>query len=298
MPKRLRFIADAGELARSVGVSALAIALAVYAMVLQDQRASAAVLAAIILLIAAGAVLQVSRAVQQLRRKHDELSQAAVQAEHHYFEVLRRLLAAIEARDWHTRGRSERIGHLARRIGEALGLDDRQSGLLGLAGQVHDVGQLAVPESILNKPSRLGNEELRMVRKHAEQSYRILEPLRFLAEVLPAIRYHHERMNGTGYPFGLKGEEIPLTARILAVADSYDAMTHDRPHRPALPAIEAMNELERCSPAGYDPRCVEALEGVMSARPLREAHEAAESRESEWAGLKQDAPETSPQRAL
>ena len=88
------------------------------------------------------------------------------------------------------------------------------------------------------------------------------------------MRYHHERMNATGYPFQLEGDDIPLGARILSVADAYDAMTHDRPHRPALPPIEALAELRRCSPAGYDPDCVAALEEVLHLRHLRAAHAA------------------------
>ncbi len=277
MLTRVKFVADAGEVVRSIGVSVVAISLAAYAMVLQESRASMAVLGAIVVLIAASGMLQVGRAVRQLHRKHDQMSRAAAQAERHYFKVLRRLLAVIESREAYTRGRSKRIGLLAERMAEQMGLDHRRSNLLGMAGQVHDIGLLAVPEEILNKPSRLGTQEFGKVRRHTETSYKILEPLTFLTEVLPAVRYHHERMNGTGYPFGIRGEEIPLTARILAVADAYDAMTHDRPHRPALPPIEAIDELRRCSPAGYDPACVEALEGVVNGQPLREAHKAAEA---------------------
>jgi HD-GYP domain-containing protein (c-di-GMP phosphodiesterase class II) len=161
-------------------------------------------------------------------------------------------------------------------MGGQLGLDHRLRGLLSLAAQVHDIGLLAVPEEILNRPSRLGNDEFRTIRKHPEMSFRILQPLTFMTEVLPAVRYHHERMNGTGYPHGLAGQEIPLSARILAVADAYDAMTHDRPHRPALAAIEALRELRRCTPAGYDERCVAALEAIMHLARLEEAHAAAE----------------------
>ena len=278
MFKRVKFIADASQVVRSVGVSVLGIALAVYAMVLQERQVSwpTVILGVIILLIAAGGMLQVSRAVRQLHHRHDQVRKSAARAEQHYFQVLRRVQAVIEAREPYTRGRSKRVGLLARRIAERVGLEHDLCVLLSLAGQVHDIGLLAVPDQILNKPSRLGNQEFRTIQKHAERSYKILEPLTFLAEVLPAVRYHHERMNGTGYPFGLKGDTIPLTARILAVADAYDAMTHDRPHRQALSQIQALEELRRCSPAGYDPQCVEVLEEVMHLRPLREAHDAVE----------------------
>lgn len=275
MSGRIKFIAGTGEIIRAVGISAMAIALAAYAMVLQERTLSVAVLGAIILLVAASAMLQVSRAVRKLHQEHRQTYRAAMRAERHYFKVLRRMMAAIEDREPYTRGRSKRVGYLARRIGEQMGLDPRQCRLLGLAAQVHDIGLMAVPDRILNKPSRLGAAEYQTVQRHAEVSYRILEPLSFLAEVLPAVRHHHERMNGTGYPCELKGQDIPLTGRILAVADAYDAMTHDRPHRPALPSIEALHELRRCSPAGFDPDCVAILEEIMNMRQLRRAHKAA-----------------------
>ncbi len=272
--KRVKLVAGAGEIIRSVGISALAIALAVYAMVLQERNLAVAMLGGTILLIAVSTMLQVSRAVRQLHRQHQTARRAAMRAERHYFKVLRRIVAAVERREPYTRGRSRRIAFLARRIAETMGLNRTQCRLLGLVAQIHDIGLLAVPDRILNKPGRLGREEFRSVRKHPETSYRILEPLTFLGEVLPAVRYHHERMNGSGYPFGQQQDEIPLIARILAVADAFDAMTHDRPHRPALPPVEALNELRRCSPAGYDPECVAALEKVLNARHLRAAHRA------------------------
>lgn len=269
---RIKLTADATGIARSIAISAVAIALCVYAMTVQIDHGVFVLLAAIVLLLAAGAYLQVSHAVRQFHYKHGELHQAARQAEWHYFKVLRRIMAAIEAREHYTRGRSKRIGFLAKRMGEELGLDANECHMLYMAGQVHDIGLLAVPDYVLNKASRLGSEEYRAVKDHAEASYRILRALTIMTDVLPAIRYHHERMNGTGYPHALKGEEIPLSARIMAVADSYDAMTHDRPHRSGLPPIEALGELRRCSPAGYDSQCVSALEEVMDVRKLREVH--------------------------
>ncbi len=278
---RIKFVGGAGEVARSMCISAIAIALGVYAMVLQESHGGIVVLAAIVLLVSTGAMLQVGRGVRQLHRKHLDTHESALRAEHHYFKVLRRIVSAVENRDPYTRGRSKRIGRLARKIGEKLGLDDYQCRMLDLSGQVHDIGLLSVPEHILNKPSLLGNEEFRTIKMHAEISYRILEPLTFMAEMLPTIRYHHERMNGTGYPHELKSDDIPVSARILAVADAYDAMTHDRPHRSALPPIEAMNELQRCSPAGYDEKCVSALEEVLHMKNLQKAQQATKSETTE-----------------
>jgi len=269
--RKIKFRAEGHAVVRSVSISSVAIALAVYAIVLHS--ASVIVLGAVILLMAAGAILQVGAAVRELHDEKEQTRRSAERAEHHYFKVLRRIVSAVEAREPYTRGRSKRIGFLARRIGEEMHLDRDTCRLLDLAGQVHDIGLLAVPEYILNKPSRLGNEEFRTVQKHADVAFRILEPLNFLSGILPAVRYHHERMNGTGYPYGMSADAIPQTARIMAVADAYDAMTHDRPHRAALPPIEAMNELRRCSPDGYDPRCVEALEEVMHMRHLQAAND-------------------------
>ena len=142
--------------------------------------------------------------------------------------------------------------------------------MLELAGQLHDIGLLAVPETIIQSYARFGVEEFRSVQKHSEASYEVLKPLEMLADVLPAVRYHHERLNGTGYPAGLKEGQVPLGARILAVADSYDAMTHDRPHRAAMSPLVAMRELQRCCPSGYDPECVEALAEIMNIPALEE----------------------------
>ncbi|HET6427180.1 MAG TPA: HD-GYP domain-containing protein [Phycisphaerae bacterium] len=269
---RVRLVAGNGDVVRSVGISAVAIALAVYAMVGQKGGLGVAALGCTVLLIAASATLQVGRAVRLLHRRQDQARRTALRAERHYFKVLRRIVEAFEAREPYCRGRSKRVSFLARRIAEQMGLDGDRCRLLAMAAKVQDIGLLAVPDRILNKPSRLGGDEYRTVKKHPETSYRILEPLTFFADALPAVRYHHERMNGSGYPFGKAAEEVPMEARILAVAEAYEAMTHDRPHRSAMPSVEALNELRRCSPEGYDSACVAALEKVLNVRALRAAH--------------------------
>jgi len=271
--RNVKLIAGTSEIVRALGISAIAIALAVYAMVLQERSLTVVILGATVLLVAVSGMLQVNRAIRQLHYRQHQTQRSAMRAERHYFKVLRRIVSAIEDREPYTRGRSKRMGFLARRIGEQMGLDRVQSRLLAMAAQVHDIGLLAVPDRILNKASALGNEECRTVQKHPETSYKILEPLTFLSEMLPAVRYHHEKMNGTGYPFQKQQQDIPVMARILAVVEAYDAMTHDRPYRAALPSYETLNELRRCSPAGYDPDCVTALEEVLHARQLRVAHQ-------------------------
>ena len=269
--RNLRLSADAAEIVRALFFLAVLTALGVYAVAGSHNHGMVAAVSAAVLLTIVGVLLQVSRSIRELHRQRDQLAKAAGRAERHHFMVLRRILAGIESREEYTIGRSRRISGLVRRMGVAMGLDHRQCRLLCMAGEVHDIGLLAVPDAILNKRGKLGAREYRAVQQHSEASYRILQPLTFLADVLPAVRYHHERMNGTGYPFELVGDKIPLLARILAVADAYDAMTHDRPQRSALTQMEALNELRRCTPAGYDAQCVAALEKVMKAPQMRAA---------------------------
>lgn len=270
MFRRIKFIADAGQVARSLGFTGLAIAVAVYAIVTRVHSLSSAVLGALVLCLVIGAFFQVSQAVRKLGHERGQALDQAQQAERHYFQVISRVCQAIESRHQHIRGRSQRVGRLAARIGGKLGLPEATCQMLELVGQVHDIGLLVVPDRILDKPGALAGEEFRTIQEHPEASYRILQPLTFLAEILPAVRYHHERMNGTGYPAGLAGEAIPLTARVLAVAEAYDSMTHDRPHAPALAPAQAVGELRRCSPAGYDPQCVEAMEALLYLPPAEQ----------------------------
>lgn len=202
---------------------------------------------------------QAYRGVMALLHHAHHHAASAQEAERHYFEVLRGVVRVVEDRDPHTAGRSERISRLTAMMAEHLGLPEARAKLLALVAEVHDIGLLSVPPRILRKPTGLNGGEYGVVQDHCDVGCRMLEPLTFLGPVLPAVRHHHERMNGTGYPEGLTGENIPLEARILAVADSFDAMTHDRPHRAALTTPQAVSELIRCADVGYDRQCVIAL---------------------------------------
>ena len=204
-------------------------------------------------------VWRVYRRLHELHSNAQRHLDTAAEAERHYFQVLREVAKAIEGRSRFLAGRSERIAQLVIQMAGKLGLDAERAQLLGMAAQVHDIGLLSVPEKTLLKPTGLRGDEFAAVKNHCAAGVEILRPLTFLRPVLPAVRHHHERMNGTGYPDGLYGESIPLEARILAVADSYDAMTHDRPHRGALTGRQAVAELIRCAGAGYDASCVAAL---------------------------------------
>jgi HD-GYP domain-containing protein (c-di-GMP phosphodiesterase class II) len=258
-----KLLRETYQAVRPIGISVLALAVVACIMAGEGWKGLSLVLAGFMLLLTGVIVVQVHRAVTALRRQSRDLREGAAQAEKHYISVLQRIVHFIEARENYTRGRCERIGNLAEAISRQLGLSEEKCDVMNLAGQFHDIGLLSVSDRILCKRSLLGSKEFQVVQQHSDVSCELLSPLESLAEVLPAIRHHHERMNGTGYPQGLRGQDIPLEARILAVADSYDAMTHDRPHRNAISPIEAMEELRRCTPAGYDEAPVNALAEVI-----------------------------------
>jgi HD-GYP domain-containing protein (c-di-GMP phosphodiesterase class II) len=163
------------------------------------------------------------------------------------------LSEAIEARDPYTRGHSARVARMARAVGARLGCDDGRLALLGMGGALHDIGKLVVPEAILNKPGPLTPEEVAEVRAHPEIGARLVALDRTLRAALPGVLYHHERWDGGGYPSGRAGTEIPLEARILTVADCFDAMTSDRPYREAMPPDQAIEEVDRCAGSQFDP---------------------------------------------
>ena len=178
-----------------------------------------------------------TRSLLRLKQYTDELENAE--------GVLFSLAQSIEARDPYTSGHCERLAEISARLGEKLGLPEEDIKALRRAGIVHDIGKVVVPDSILLKPGPLSAEETEILRKHPVVGERICAPLRTFQLVLPIIRHHHERHDGSGYPDGLRGDEIPLTAAILQLADVYDALTTDRPYRKASSpevALQIMDE--------------------------------------------------------
>lgn len=159
--------------------------------------------------------------------------------------ILNTLVAVIGARDHYTLTHSMRVTEYALQIGQALGCDSDELEMLNFAGHLHDIGKIGISDLILLKPGTLSEQEYRVVRQHPVIGENILKPLGYLPRERDIIRYHHERWDGKGYPDGLQGEDIPYLSRILAIADSFDAMTTDRPYRKALPMSEALNELKR-----------------------------------------------------
>jgi diguanylate cyclase (GGDEF)-like protein len=175
------------------------------------------------------------------------------------------LAKAVDARDAYTGSHSERVGELAARISRRLGLDDAQVELTRLAASLHDLGKLAIPEEILRKPSALNESECLVLQRHPQIGFRMLESLG-VEPIADWVLHHHERWDGAGYPDRLRGEEIPLGARIIFVADAYDAMTSERVYRRPLGPEEALEELERCSGSQFDPAIVEAFRAELAFR--------------------------------
>jgi|YNPNPStandDraft_1061719.scaffolds.fasta_scaffold03783_3 response regulator RpfG family c-di-GMP phosphodiesterase len=178
-------------------------------------------------------------------------------------DTLLSLVSTIEARDPHTKDHSQRVTQWAVRIAELMGISQEELDAIKFAGYLHDIGKIGVRDSILMKPTALTPEEEAIIRTHPIIGERIVKPLGLLPLERSVIRHHHERWDGRGYPDGLKAEEIPLPARILAVADAYDAITSDRVYRKARRSAEALREIERCTGSQFDRRVVLAFRDVI-----------------------------------
>lgn len=179
--------------------------------------------------------------------------------------VIVALANAIEAKDPYTRGHSERVGVLAARIAARLGFSETDCHLLRVAGLVHDIGKIGVPHRVLLKREPLEAGELAAVREHSSLGERICRPLRTMQNVLPLIRSHHERLDGSGYPDGLQGHDVPVGARVLGLADAFDALTSARPYRRTFTPAEALGLLAReCAAGQWDPQVLAALEHEVS----------------------------------
>jgi HD-GYP domain-containing protein (c-di-GMP phosphodiesterase class II) len=157
--------------------------------------------------------------------------------------TIKSLVQTLEARDSYTRGHSDRVAAIARLIARASGYSNEQAERLHLTGLLHDIGKIGVPDQVLKKPGRLDDEEREAIQQHPEIGYEILRSIPSLEDVLPGVLHHHECLDGSGYPLGLVGDEIPLDARILAVADAFDAMTSDRPYRAGMSVSRAIKIL-------------------------------------------------------
>jgi putative nucleotidyltransferase with HDIG domain len=196
---------------------------------------------------------------KQLAQKHQELRTA-------YVQTIRALAEAVDAKDAYTRGHSERVGVYASKITREMGFPKEFIERVYIAGLLHDVGKIGVRDTVITKPDRLTPEEYEEIKQHPAIGAKILEPVDFLADVVPCVRHHHEWFDGSdkGYPDRLCGDSIPLPSRIILVADTVEAMTSDRPYRKALPLDVVYTELTKFSGSQFDPSCVDAFLRLLS----------------------------------
>jgi len=201
------------------------------------------------LLSSVGAILGIHSGNIELYRQQAEL----------FAGIVRALSSSIDAKDPYTCGHSDRVARVAVRLAQELGCDQKTIETIYLSGLLHDIGKIGIDDSVLRKPGKLTDEEYEHIKKHVRIGHRILVDLKKLDEVVPVVLSHHESWDGRGYPFCLAGEEIPLPARIVAVADAFDAMGSDRPYRKRMPD-EKIDEIFRCGAAKqWDPEVVDAL---------------------------------------
>jgi HD-GYP domain-containing protein (c-di-GMP phosphodiesterase class II) len=190
--------------------------------------------------------------------------QLADSLEMSYTKTMEALVSALEARDPYTEAHAGRITELAMALSVAMQLSGEHRRAVKLGSILHDVGKIGIPDAILRKPGELTDEEWQVMRTHAIVGEKMLRGVDFLGPALPVIRHHHERWDGTGYPDGIRGGDIPIGARIVAVCDSFDAMTSDRPYRRAMPIQDAFGELLSCAGTQFDPKCAALLVDVVS----------------------------------
>jgi putative nucleotidyltransferase with HDIG domain len=203
----------------------------------------------------AGSIEALVRRLKQALRQNQEL----------FLETIRTLAAAIDAKDPYTRGHSERVSSYSMAIARHLGLSQEEVFRVRIAAILHDVGKLGVRDGILNKPGGLTEEEFAVMRKHPAIGAQIMEPIRMLKDIIPGIRNHHETWDGQGYPDRLSGEEIPLVARIIGVADTFDAMTTNRPYQQAKSLEFVLEKMRAMSSTRFDPEVVSALLAAVEA---------------------------------
>jgi putative nucleotidyltransferase with HDIG domain len=199
----------------------------------------------------------------------DQLKAAAEQNRELFLGSIRMLAAAIDEKDPYTRGHSGRVAKYSIIIGDGLGLSAEDLDRLRIAALLHDVGKIGVDDRVLKKPGKLTDEEFDLMKQHTVKGANIMRPVSQLKDMLPGIELHHERLDGQGYPYGLSGDQIPIMARIIAVADTFDAITTNRPYQSAMDLEYALERIRSLAITRFDPKVVEALESAIHAGRLR-----------------------------
>jgi HD-GYP domain-containing protein (c-di-GMP phosphodiesterase class II) len=215
-------------------------------------------------LVPAIALQRLIHLYQEQREAVSSLEEVNARLERASLSFASALVATLDARDRYTAGHSAAVAVYSRDIGARMGLSDEEQALIHLCGLVHDIGKVGLPPGLLEKPGPLTLEERRQMEQHAAIGERILSRVDDYAEIARVVRHHHERVDGLGYPDGLSGDEIPLAARIISVADAYNAMTSDRPYRDAMPSRVARLRLAQAVEAQFDTAVVAAFEAVLA----------------------------------
>ena len=215
-------------------------------------------------LVPAIALQRLIHLYQQQREAVSSLEEANTRLERASLSFATALVATLDARDRYTAGHSAAVAVYSRDIAARMGLSDEEQGLIHLCGLVHDIGKIGLPAGLLEKPGALTLEERRQMEEHSAIGEKILSKVDDYAEIALIVRHHHERVDGLGYPDGLSGEEIPLAARIISVADAYNAMTSDRPYRDAMPSRVARLRLAQAVESQFDTSVVAAFEAVLA----------------------------------
>ena len=194
---------------------------------------------------------------EELHDKNEELEKA-------YLDTIGILRQTVEAKDPYTRGHSDRVSEYSVLIGEKLGLDENTLHILKIGGLFHDIGKIGIPDSILLKESKLSDNEYSQIKNHPMIGVHMLGDANIFKDIIPMVKHHHERFDGRGYPSQLAGENIPLIARVAAVADTFDAMTSKRSYRDALPLDIVKTEIEKCSGSQFDPDIAKAFLDILN----------------------------------
>lgn len=201
--------------------------------------------------------------MNEIKNINAELSDTYEQLEKAYMEIVETLRFTVEAKDPYTRGHSDRVSAFSVLIGEKIGLSEEQLRLLRIGGLFHDIGKIGIPDSILLKESKLSDDEYTQIKNHPSIGSHILQNADFFRDMIPIVKHHHEKYDGTGYPERLKGTDIPYLARIAAVADTFDAMTSKRTYRDALSLDIVKSEIEKCSGTQFDPEIAKVFLNIL-----------------------------------
>jgi HD-GYP domain-containing protein (c-di-GMP phosphodiesterase class II) len=188
-----------------------------------------------------------------------ELAKAAQENRELFVGTVKALAAAIDGKDKYTRGHSERVARFSVAIGKRMGMPETELETLRISALLHDVGKIAIDDNILKKPAALTNDEFEIMKTHPQRGFKIMSQIPAMKEFLPGMYMHHEMVNGEGYPQGLRDDQIPMQAKIVSVADTFDAMTTDRPYQKGMNLDDALNRIRSFVGTRYDGKVVEAL---------------------------------------